>query len=255
MASIADYPGALARILDADVPDDATTKDEIESALRSSSAPQITASNASDAAEAVTTVEDVVAAVENSGEVPTASEIDSIAQALDQYGLDRTDAVVDDVQDSIAVREDIEEAVRDEDPTFKDEVEKAVKSVDGDIVGGSEESVAQQMAQQAGAPDRQSVVNEVANSERASARSFDADGVEGTGQVQVIRDSDGDAVSVVGSGASEADAQAVASSLGARYEGSGEEGLRNVVDNVEPEGRGGSARLKLRGRVIGEAEI
>jgi len=254
MATIADYPPALKRILDSVDVGDATTKDEIEQALRDDS-PQLTPENASDAADALTTYEDVVAAIESSGELPTSDEVDSIAQALDRYDVDLTDEVVDDVLDDIAVREDVEAAVQDEDPTFREDVEEAVEGVDGDFVGGDKDEVTQELAQQAGAPDRQSVVNEVAGAEGASADSFDAEGVEGAGQVQVIRGSSGDAVSVVASGASESDARAVADSLGATYEGSGASGLQSVADNVEPEGSGGSAELRLRGRKIGEAEI
>jgi len=255
--SIADYPAALRRIVDGDIPDDATTEDEILEALQSSEAPQITPQNARDAVDAITTYEDVVAAIENSGETPRADEIDSVAQALDQYDLDLTDAVVDDVSGDIATREDFENAVQNADPTFREDVSDAVDGVASskDVVGGSADDIVDDLARQASAPTKadfqRSVAQSVAQSDSVNpSEAFDD--VSRETEVSVIRNSSGDAVAVAG-GANASDRQRVADMVGAEtvYDDPTE-----VTSDVSPQAEGGGrASLRLRGEEIGEVQV
>jgi len=254
--SIAEYPAALRRIVDEDVPDDATTEDEILEALQSSDAPQITPQNARDAVDAITTYEDVVAAIENSGEVPRADEIDSVAQALDQYDLDLTDAVVDDVSGDIATREDFENAVQNADPTFREDVSDAVDNVASqkDVVGGSADDIVDDLARQASAPTRAEFANAVGEAaEGDSVRAEEVlDDPPGEGSVNVVRDESGEPVGVQSGGSTKRPTvEAVAEEFGVERVGGTE--LQSETE-VVAEG-GGRASLEFRGRKIGEVQV
>jgi hypothetical protein len=257
MASIADYPAALRRIVDADVPDDATTRDEILSYLRSSDAPQITPENAADAADAITTYEDVIAAIENSSEIPRMEEIDSIARALDKYDLDLTDAVVDDVSGDIASKEDFENAVSDADPTFREDVQEAVESVSSskDVVGGSADEIVDDLSRQASAPSQSQFASGVADSIEQSGLDVDdvVDDAPGSGSVNTVRDESGEVVAVQSAGRTTSESvQAVAEELGADTFNNPQE----LVDETEVVAEGGGrASLEFRGRKIGEVQV
>jgi hypothetical protein len=257
MASIADYPAALRRIVDADIPDDATTRDEILSFLRSSDAPQITPENAADAADAITSYEDVVAAIENTGEIPRSEEIDSIARALDEYDLDLTDEVVEDVSGDIATREDFEDAVRSSDPTFREDVEDAVDSVSSskDVVGGSTDDIVDDLARQASAPSQAEFSAGVAESVESSDIRVEevVEDPPGTGGLNTVRDESGEVVAVqAASRMPSENVEAAAEELGADRI----ESTQELVDNTEVVAEGGGrASLEFRGRKIGEVQV
>jgi hypothetical protein len=257
--TLADYPDARDRFM-SDVPDDATTFDEVKDALLSEhgQAAQFSDSQAEAMADAAVTEGDVLTMIANSGRVPTSEEVGSFVAAADDDGMSgRRETVAQAIQDQIAVRDDIEEAVRSADPTFREDVKEAVSSATSgkQVVGGSEEELVDGLSRQASAPSRGEVASEVAQApEQASADSL-AD-VDSSGQVQVVRDTSGEAVSVVASGASEDAARTVADELGASYEGSGASGLQSVQDSIEVEGQGGGrASLRLRGEEIGEVRV
>lgn len=256
--TLADYPDARDRFL-SDVPDDATTFDEVKDALLSEhgQAAQFSDSQAEAMAEATVTEGDVLTMIANSGRIPTSEEVGSFVAAADDNGLaGRREQVAQQIQDQIAVRDDIEEAVRSADPTFREDVEAAVEEATSgkQVVGGSKEEVVDGLSRQASAPSRGEVAKEVAGATSETVRVEETvEDAPGRGSVSVVRDEGGDAVGVLpGAGTSSESVEAVAEEFGVERVGGVEE-LQSETE-VVAEG-GGRASLEFRGRKIGEVRV
>jgi hypothetical protein len=274
MPTIADYEDAVRRIARANVPDDATTVEEVERALSGANAPQVTRDVAQGVADALVTEERVIDAIEASGELPSEGELSAITDVADDYDLDgRVEAVEDAVRDRVATVEDVETAVRERQdqaassgrPTFREDVEGAVDSVAErkELVGESADSVTAEKAREVGAPSKQAYEQartqvittadqvtpaEVLGEEEATAIDNIGESRANT-PAQVIRDDEGEAVGLTGVATDEA-GERMAAELGTEYVSLGE-----VKDSITLDQRAGEATLTLRGRRVGEVEV
>jgi len=258
--TVADYEDAVRRITRSDVPDDATTEAEVRAALAASESPQVTREIAGEIADSIVTEERVIEAIESTGELPSESEIGSIADVSDDYDLGgRVEQVSQEVGDRIATVEEVDRAVSERresssGPTFREEVETAVSEVGSnqEFVGQSEGEVAERKAREVGAPAETNFRREAAQTVTQSEQVTPSEVVDGTGAktpVQVIRDESGEAVAATGGPGGDV-SQQVAQEIGAEYMSTEE-----VVDEMSTAGTGGRVDLTLRGRKIGEVDV
>lgn len=265
MATIADYPDAVDRIA-GDLDPGATTEAEIEAILRGDS-PQLTDDVVSNLADAIVTEDDVVEAIDASGQIPEDDEIEAIAELSDQYEQgDRVESVSEAVRDRVATVEDIDQSVEAERPSdgpmFKEDVEDGVRSVasEKEIRGASPEDVVETEAQERGAPSETSFRSASASATQPDDAVSPKDlGIgEQSTPVNVIRDSSGEAVVAFG-GSGEIDGQpageAVAESIGAEYAGTGTDALESIEQDFDVSGTGESVNLTFRGRSVGEVDV
>lgn len=239
---------AVQRILDAEVPDSATTADEIRRAVGRSNRPQ-TSGNAAVVADRALTEEDVMQLVQQRGEVPTEAELGSMTAGAEGVADEqRRRAVEQQLSEQVATREDVETAVQEaveagrqeRGSAFREDVERGVDSVDREVVG---EVDIDELAQQAGAPDRQAVQREAA---QVVAQS-DSVEVTDTLTADTIRDSSGEPVAVVGR---QAEAQEAADELGVDALSPSE-----LQDELGVRGRGSTVDVTLRGRKVSEVDV
>ena len=262
--TIADYPDAVDRIMNAHVDDSATTEAEVRAALRGAGGPQVTPQVADGIVGSVLTEDRVIEAIEASGELPSADEIDSITSVVDDYDMgDRVDSVSAGVEERVATREDVESAVQERvqqtraenRPTFREDVESAVSEVSSEkeLRGATASEVAGEQAREVGAPSRQEFdrarTRTIAQGEQVNPSEIGVS--DRSTPVSVITNDRGDAVGVVGGSRAE-DRQGVAEEVG----------TDRVFDSVteleesfglEQSERG--ATLTIDGESVGEVDI
>jgi hypothetical protein len=263
MPTMADYPDAVKRIAEADVPDDATTQAEVRQALGGDVGPQVTREVADGVADAIVTEERVREAIAESGELPSEGEIDAIVSVSDDYDLEgRVDAVADEVRQDVATVEDVERAVRDRQdqaaaegrPTFRGDVEGAVDEVaqGKEFVGESPDEVTAEQAREVGAPSETEFRGAAARTIASADSVNPSEVLEGTRSetpVQVIRDTDGGVVAATGAQREELGEQ-VAEQYGVEYMSAQE-----VEDSLGTRGTGDRVSLTLGGRKVGEVDV
>jgi hypothetical protein len=257
---VSDYGDAVERIVGADVPDGSTTQAEIESALRDSDSPQVTPKVAQDLADAVVTEGDVIEGLSQLGRVPTEGEIEAVAQAGDEYDLERASDVANSVRETVATMREIEEAVgqtaSESEQIFREDIEQAVDGLDKHIVGESQDQVVQRNAEEQGAPRRSDVRRERAQAAAPDDAVTPADredlSSDSNTPINIIEGSDGEPVGAVG-GASQGGVspEETAEELGVEYLG----GIQEVAESVEISGSGSSVDLEIAGERVGEVEI
>ena len=265
--TVADYPDAVRRIVETDVPVDATTQAEVRRALSTYGGAQVNAEDrdgntvADNVADQIVTEDRLVQEFEAAGVLPSESDISKAAQALDDYDFDgRAEAVAEATQDRVATVEDVERAVSErreqarDRPTFREDVEGAVDSVsqDKEFVGQSEDAVADQKARETGAPSRTEYQRQAAQTVAQADTVNPSEVVEDTGSetpVQIIRSESGEAVAATGGPGGEV-SQQVADEIGAEYLSAEE-----VTGEMRTAGSGDSVDLTLRGRKIGEVDV
>lgn len=226
MPDVSDYPDAVRRILDADVPADAVTKAEIAAALGAANAPQITGEVAEGVADNALTVDLIRDAIETTGELPTEDEIASMTDVADAYDMeDRREAVEDASKQRFATVEDVRVSVESEreqarsegEPVFREDVEDAISDVEQskELVGASRDDVVDGESRRVGAPSRQAFsrarTQAIASGEQVSPS--DVGVSDRSTPVSVLRNEAGDAVGVVGGSRAE-DRQGVAEQVG-----------------------------------------
>ncbi|WP_336331122.1 hypothetical protein [Haloarcula sp. CGMCC 1.2071] len=263
MADISDYEDAVRRIVEADVPDDAVTKADVERALIEANIPQYTSDVIEGMTDAVVTVDRVVEAIQSTGKVPSSSQVDALTDISDDYDMDdRVAEVSSQVREQVATEEDIESAIRERReqaresnrPTFKQDVEGAVSEVSESkqLVGQSADEVTSEQAREIGAPDetsfRREATQTVAQAEQVNPSEV-IDGTSAKTPVQVIEDSSGDVIAATG-GPSEDIGSQVADELGAEYLST-----EQVVEEMSTAGTGETVDVTLRGRTVGEVDV
>lgn len=259
MPTVAEYPDAVRRIAKADVPDDATTQQEVERALRAAEAPQLTREVAQNVADSIVTEEKVIESIEASGELPSEDELDAIVSVADDYDLDdRVEEVQSEISQRVATVEEVEAAIderrRPDRPTFREEVQTAVNEVASrqEFVGETPDQVTSEQAREIGAPRETAFRREATQTIAQAEQVTPADVVEGTSAqtpVQIIEDASGNAVAATG-GPSDEIGSEVAEEYGVDYLST-----EDVVDQIDVEGRGSTVDLTLRGRRVGEVEV
>ncbi len=273
MPTVADYDDAVRRIAEANVPDDATSQAEVQAALSAADAPQVTREVAEGVADAVVTEERVIEAIEQSGELPQEAELAAITDVADDYDLDgRVEAVTEAVSDRVATVEEVESAVRERQeqatasgrPTFREDIEAAVETVEEgqQFAGESTDEVVAEQARDIGAPSRQDY-------ERARARLATGDGqvtptevlgedateIQGVGEqtaqnsVTVINSESGDPVALTGAPSEEA-GERMAEELDADYVS-----FNEVNEEIGLDQSAGRAKLTFRGETVGEVDV
>jgi hypothetical protein len=264
MATVADYSDAVERIIDK-VDDDSTTEEEIRQDLRQEGGPQLTDKVISNLFDAIGTESDVIESLESMDGLPSSGEIDSIADVLDQYDTGKSESVSDAVRERVATIEDVQsavaEAVSGTDQPRREDIESAVSSVDGEIVGPSVSDVTTSQAQEQGAPAESDVRRESAQVVQQAGLQPDQvlddptelDGVaEGTASsdVPVVRNQNGQVVGLAGARTDEL-GEAMADEIGAEYLGS----ITSVASELETTGSGESVDLELRGETVGSVDV
>jgi len=259
MADVSDYDDAVRRIVGEDVPDDAATETDVRRALSGSDSPQVTREVAANLAEGIVTEDQVIEALEGSGELPTEGEIESTAGAVDEHGLDdRVDSVAESAKSTIATVEDVRVSVEAEvegadGQPFKEDVETGVDRVarDREFVGADADSVAEDEARRVGAPAesdyRGEAAQTVAQGEQVARADVIEDSTSTSSTVSVIRDEGGSPVAAVGDPET---GQVVAEQRGVEHLTTQE-----AVDSMETTGSGDSVDLRLRGSKVGEVDI
>jgi hypothetical protein len=205
------------------------------------------------------TEERVLEELEGSSDLPSEDAIESIAEFADDYDQgDRVGEVADAVADRVATVEDVDRAVQErvdssgDRPTFREEVQTAVDSVDGEIVGPSADEVTSAKAQEIGAPSESDFQRSRAQTVAQAETVTPSDVLDDTGAqtpVQVIEDESGEAVAATG-GPSDEIGQRVADEIGAEYRSTSD-----VVDEFNVSGSGSSVDVTLRGRKVGEVDV
>lgn len=262
MADVSDYDEAVRRIVDAEVDPGSTSKFDVKRDLSGAASPQLTPKVADGVADAVLTEDRVAAAIESSGELPTAREIEAFAGAADPYDMGgRQEVVAREVADSVATVDDVRVSIASEResaesrgrPMFREDVEDAVDDVAGSkrFLGSEPGEVADREAKRFGAPSesnyRRAAAQTVARGD--SVAPSEVSDTERTTPVSVIRDEGGEAVAVTGGSRAE-DREAVADAVGGSVMSQQE-----VVDSMDVEGSGDRADLTLRGRKVGEVDL
>jgi hypothetical protein len=266
--TVAEYPDAVDRIVDAEVRPGSTTRSEVVRDVRGKS-PQLTEEVAEDLADAIVTEERVIGAIETSGEVPTEAEIEAISAVSDDYDMsDRVQAVADRVSANVATVEEIEGAVSDRarqsDQLFREEIEGAIDSLEQQgqqIVGSDRETVVQEQAERRGAPSETAFRGAAArtvSTEGVAPNDVMDDATEISGvaestadqEIPVIRDTSGEVVGLVGARTDEL-GESVAEEIGAEYLG----GVSDIGDEFTTSGSGSRVDLNLRGRKVGEVDV
>lgn len=260
MADVTDYEGAVARIRAAEVPDDAVTAADILDALGDSETPQLTAEVAAGVADGLVTVEDVTAAVEESGELPTEAEIGAIAEASDNTtGNDpRLGNVSEEAGEIMVTAQDVEAATSEvrsnaSDPdelTTVSDVQEAVEGLsEGDdgreFFGADSDTVAAQISDEIGAlSDSEVRQAQVSTLTGDTVQPAEVDGVDSTNSTpaSIVRNDGGEAVAVVGGGSQDA-AEQVAEAVGAEQAAQSPDGL----GGYGAEQGGDESRLTLGG--------
>jgi len=251
MADISDYPEAVERIAGAEVEPNASTRDAVLADLAGADAPQITREVAANLADAIVTVEDVREGLDGRGELPTSSDVERVAGALDDYDLgDRVDAVSDAVEGEVVLEEDVDREVaererskRSGEPVFREEVETSVEeAADGrEFVGSSSDEVAESKAQDLGAPT-ESEFRQTASQALQGSRIETEEG-----SAFAVESVDGETVGVYG--ATTAAREAAAKKTGA-------ENLGNVsLDDMEAQQSEGRTEVLLEGQTVGEVDV
>lgn len=264
MATVADYPDAVQRIVESDVPADATTTAEVQAAIAAAGGPQINAQDTNgrtvgdNIADVVITEERVIDTIESTGELPTEGKIDAITSAADDYGMgDRVESVSGEVSDRVATVEEVNQAIdaarrsKGDQPTFREDVESAVDSLADrqEFVGESPDQVASEQAREVGAPTRQNFDQAAIQTvTQETVTPSEESGIESdvTTPIPVVRDQSGDVVGVQSAGSRQA-AEQVAESVDAEVIGGPE-----AFGLDQGEGR---ATLTLDGRPIREVDV
>jgi len=251
MADISDYPDAVRRIAGAQVDPQSETRDDVLTDLAGADSPQITREVASNLADAIVTAEDVREGLDGRGELPTSSDVERVAGALDDFDLsDRVDSVSDAVESEVVLEEDVDRAVgererskRSGEPVFREEVETAVdEAADGrEFVGSSADEVADSKAQNLGAPT-ESEFRQTASQALQGSRIETEEG-----SAFAVESVDGETIGVYG---------ATTDAREAAAEKTGAENLGNVsLDDMEAQQSEGQTEVRLAGRTVGEVDV
>jgi len=250
---LGEYDDMVQRILDAEVPDDAVTADDIRRAVGRSDRPQ-TSNNAALVAEEALTVEDVEQDIRNEMDsVPTDNELGSLTRGADAVADDaRQQAVEQELSDNVATREDYETAVQEavegaeaaEDRSaYKEDVQRGIESVDKEDLTGSADELTDELAQDVGAPERSAVQGEAAQ----VVANSDSVQVTETLSVDTIKDSSGEPEAVVGR---QSEAQEAADELGVDAISPQE-----AAEAVDVRGTGRKGDVTLNGAKVGEVDV
>lgn len=267
MPTVAEYPEAVRRIAESDVPDDAVTERDVLSAL-ADSGPQVTADVSRDIADSLVTLDDVRDAVEQSGELPSLGELDAIASLADDHDLhDRAAAVADAAGDRLLTVDDVDREVDERasqgGPLFREEIEAGVDeaSAGKEIVGSSRDEIVEREAQARGAPSEQSYKQArsriVTTADTVDPRDviddptdlYNVQEARASTPVPVVRDSEGEPVAMIGTGSSELNA-ALSDEIGVPSLSPSE-----INDEIDLDQDRGRATLRLRGREVDEVEL
>lgn len=261
MATIADYQDAVSRIGE-QIPPDAETEQDIKSALRNQDDPQLTDNVIDNISEAIISSGDLIEGLSQLGDAPTESEIDALADAIDEYDMgQRADSIAESVADEVVTQSDISEAIEqrsDSGQLFKEDISAAVdQASDGkEIVGTSAEQITQDRAQEEGAPSRSDV-----RRERAQAAAPDNSVTPANREdlssnsktpVNLIESNDGEVIGAVG-GVSQGGVspEQTAEELGVDYLG----GIEEVAGSAEITGSGESVDIEIAGEKVGEVDV
>lgn len=255
MSKITDYPGAVERIWDAEGDGDALFKqDVIDALLESQHVNDRTAREIAD--NGVATIENVQAALEKEGEIPDAVDIASTIQ--DNSMVDdgsRSQQMTSDLANQFVTQSDIEEAVNEvqssDGTVFRQDVEETVndKTATKQWVGADESQATSDVAEQLGAPDRetfqQQAVQAIAANER---KAEDYDTYDGGGErVNVVENTSGEVIGVTGG--SKKATQAVAEAEGA------EAITGNPMETFDVAQSNGNATLTLNGEPVTDIDV
>lgn len=260
--TIADYSDAVRRITNANVDPASTTRAEVRRDLETGDVgPQVTRDVIDGIVENVLTEDRVLEAIEATGELPNAAELDAMVSVSDDYNQsDRQATVEREIRQSVATREDVQQAVHERQaskgdrPTFREEVETAVDEVASrkQFVGESPDQVAGEQAREIGAPRendfRRATAQTIAKAEQVTPADV-VDGTRAKTPVSVIRDAQGDVVAATG-GPSDEIGRQVAEQYGADYMDTSD-----VESSMNVEGTGDRVSLTLRGQKLGEIDV
>lgn len=140
--TVADYEDAVRRISQAEVDPSSTTQAAVLGDLSSAEAPQVTREIAEQIADSILTEERVIDAIDASGELPAAGEIDVVGSVVDDYDqADRQDAVGDAIRDRVATVEDVSGTIERDRPTTRQEVESSIEGMGKEIHGADSSDV------------------------------------------------------------------------------------------------------------------
>jgi hypothetical protein len=256
---LGEYDDMVQRILDAEVPDDAVTADDIRRAVGRSDRPQ-TSNNAALVAEEALTVEDVEQDIRDEMDrVPTDNELGSLTRGADAVGDEgRQQAVEQELSSNVATREDYETAVQEaveasEDAgrtAYKEDVQRGIDSVDKQDLTGSADELTDELARDVGAPAESDVRGEaaqvVANSDSVQVQEV-VEGSDSSATIDTVRGSDGQPAAVVGQREA---AQQVADELGVDAISPQE-----AAEAVDVRGTGSTVDVTLNGAKVGEVDV
>jgi len=256
VTDLGEYDDMVQRILDAEVPDDAVTADDIRRAVGRSDRPQ-TRGNAAVVAERALTVEDVEQDIRDEMDrVPTDNELGSLTRGADAVGDEgRQQAVEQELSDNVATREDyetaVQEAVEDAGGTaYKEDVQRGIDSVDKQDLTGSADELTDEFARDVGAPAESDVRGEaaqvVANSDSVQVQEV-VEGSDSSATIDTVRGSDGQPAAVVGQREA---AQQVADELGVDAISPQE-----AAEAVDVRGTGSTVDVTLNGAKVGEVDV
>lgn len=264
-ANPSDYSDAIQRIIENHVDPTSTSRQEMINDLLNSGATGDERISATDHAQwftqAVTSEEDLVAALDAAGEVPSRSKVQQVVRQLDEEVSTPNQLltnVANNVQNNIVTTEDIAgEFERPTDrPTFREDIEETIdRASEGKefgLVGSDRETVTTELAREQGAPSRSDYQqarsqNLVQNAEFVSP---EEEGISSrTTTVAVLRDSSGEAIAATGGDSR--DRAAIAEQRGIEDFGS----LAEAEEQIGVEGSGSTVDLTLAGRKVGEVSV
>jgi hypothetical protein len=285
MATIADYPDAVERIVspdnDSDLSDGATSKDEVKRELRDRGEHRLTDELVENLADAVATEGDLRELVEGADELPDQETLESLAEVADEYDMDaRASEIAEQVADDILTEEELDE-ITSENPTT-DEIREAIEQSDSDVLGPDISDIVEQtttvedvldeidtptptedqiedIAEQLADDERSGIVADQATAETVTQEQFNSQVAQSVGQetpedistgVGVLSDDSGEAVAVFG-GTSESRREQAAESLGGDVQDLGGD-VNDALGQIEQVESGNGVKAQLDGQTITE---
>lgn len=284
MATIADYPDAVERIVspdsDDELPETATSKEEVKRELRDRGENRLTDELIENLADAVATEEDLRELVAGADELPDQETLESLAEIADEYDMgDRASEIAEQVADDILTEEELDE-ITSENPTT-DEIREAIEQSDSTVLGPDISDIVEQTAtvedvldeidsptpteeqieeiaeRVADDPERSGIVADQAREETVTQEQFNSEVSQSVGQetpddistgVGVLSDDSGEAVAVFG-GTSEDRREQAAESLGGDVQDLGGN-VNEALGQIEQVETGSGVEAQINGQTI-----
>jgi hypothetical protein len=286
MASIADYPDAVERIVspdnDSDLSDGATSKEEVKRELSDRGENRLTDELIENLADAIVTEGDLRDLVEGADELPDQQTLESLAEIADEYDLgDRTGEIAEQVADDILTEEELTDLASDK--ATNDEIREAIEQSDSTVLGPDVsdivedtgtvedvldeidtptpteeqiEEIAEQVTDDSG---RSEIVADRAAEETTTQEQFNSEVAQSVGEetpddistgVGVLSDESGEAVAVFG-GTSESRREQAADSLEGDVQDLGGN-VNEALGQIEQVESGSGVEARINGQTITE---